>query len=366
MMERTLRSLYIYLTDACNLSCIHCWQSAPLAGEGKYSRLKFKDCKPFLDSARELGLQNIILSGGEPLLNPDFHLFAEYFQKKQCSTTIETNGMLISKPGIFDAIIDYNVYCAISLDGLSEDTHNKQRNNHQAFEQTMQAIRKLDDAGHYYQIIMAISKLNEHEFVPLLDWVKENCKFCNAFKINIVNARGRGEDMMSAGLLFSGKDVVNLGKAVGELAGKLPFQVFLHIDPAFVPLKGFRAKYTCGGHCGYRNSLSVLANGAISICSMGKQVPEYLFGHVSTIDIADTWKSHPKLLDIYDSMEEKLQGVCSNCIFRKSCFGGCRADAFCTYGDFFAPHPFCQDYYNSGEFPKSRLIDPKKDCRYPA
>ncbi len=75
-MKAELFSLYIYLTDQCNLQCIHCWQSAPLAGSGKYSSLKFEDCKNFLDDAGDMGLSGVTISGGEPLMNKDFHKFA--------------------------------------------------------------------------------------------------------------------------------------------------------------------------------------------------------------------------------------------------------------------------------------------------
>ena len=48
-MKPRLSSLYIYLTEKCNLDCIHCWQAAPLEGEGRPSNLKLDDCKDFLD-----------------------------------------------------------------------------------------------------------------------------------------------------------------------------------------------------------------------------------------------------------------------------------------------------------------------------
>lgn len=70
-----LKHLYLYLTDSCNLKCLHCFQNALVVG----SYLKFEDCKDFLDQSLELGLSSVTLSGGEPLLSPDFDLFLEYF-----------------------------------------------------------------------------------------------------------------------------------------------------------------------------------------------------------------------------------------------------------------------------------------------
>jgi len=37
------------------------------------------------------------------------------------------------------------------------------------------------------------------------------------------------------------------------------------------------------------------------------------------------------------------------------CMGGCRARAFIEYGNFEAPNPLCQSFYNNSLFPKKSL-----------
>ncbi|MHA1704734.1 MAG: radical SAM protein [Promethearchaeota archaeon] len=356
-MEPELRSLYIYLTDSCNLHCMHCWQSAPLAGKGNYSNLKFNECKNFLDDAIGMGLRSVTFSGGEPLLNSEFHKFAEYFYRNYINMNMETNGILISDNEILNTIKDYKVYCAVSLDGINPETHNKYRGTPHAFQRTILSINKLEQEKIYYQIIMSISKFNYHELIPLLDWIKENCKYCNKFKINIVNALGRAERMNKKGLLFKAEELSEITEKVATLVGKYHFKILLHINPVFFSFKNLLLKYSCGGHCGYMFALSILANGNVSICSLGKQMNKYIFGHVSTIDVKNVWENHPVLTAIHENPHTKLNGVCSKCIFRKYCLGGCRAEALWAYGDFFAPNPICQAYYDSGKFPKKFLIN---------
>jgi SynChlorMet cassette radical SAM/SPASM protein ScmF len=363
-MKPGLNCLYIYLTDECNLKCIHCWQSAPLSGKGKYSRLDFNECKKFLDEAIELGLKSIIFSGGEPLLNPGLKKFAEYFYKKSIRMTIETNGILISDRKILNTIKKYKIYCAISLDGVNPVTHNNHRGIKNAFEQTVKSLEKLEQEKIYYQIIMAISKFNYQELIPLLDWIKEKYKYCEKFKINIVNQLGRAAGMDKKGLLFRPEEYPKITEDLSGIFDHYPFKVVLHIDPVFFSFKNLMSKYSCGGHCGYKSSLSILANGSVSICSLGKQFDKYIFGHVSTIDVKGIWESHPILIDIHESTHTKLKGICSNCIFRQQCLGSCRAEALCVYGDFFEPHPRCQEYYDSGKLPKSRLINQDKEIKY--
>jgi SynChlorMet cassette radical SAM/SPASM protein ScmF len=355
-MKQELRFLYIYLTDECNLNCIHCWQSAPLKGRGKHSHLNFDECRNFLDDAISMGLTNVTFSGGEALLNPEIHKFSKYFCGNNIGMTIETNGILIPEKKIFNTIKDCNIYCAISLDGISAETHNKQRASGDALKRTLQSIKKLENEKIYYQLIMTISKLNYDELIPLLDWVKENCKYCHDFKINIVSELGRGKGMDKKGLLFKAEELPQISEEVAALVNKYPFKISLHVDPVFISFKNFMLKYSCGGHCGYLSSLSILANGNVSVCSLGKQMDKYIFGHISTIDIKDVWETNTILNDIHENTHIKLKGICSNCIFRKQCVGGCRAMALGAYGDFFAPNPRCQEYYDSGKFPPSRLI----------
>ncbi len=357
-MNPELRYLYIYLTDECNLNCTHCWQSAPFAGRGKYSILKLSKCKKFLDDAIAMGLKKITFSGGEPLLNPEFHQFSQYFRNNSIETTVETNGMLIANNEILATIEECDIYCAVSIDGSKPETHNKHRGNETAFERTVRSIDKLEEKKINFQVIMAISKFNYHELVPLLDWIKDRWSCCNAFKINIVTALGRAEAMDKKGLLFNAEELTGITEDIAVLSDRYPFKVLLHIDTVFFSFKNLMKKYSCGGYCGYESGLSILANGNVSICSLGKQMDKYIFGHVSTIDVKDTWKKNPILTDIHDNPHTKLKGICSNCIFRKRCLGGCRAEALCAYGDFFAPHPRCQEFYDSGKFPKSKLREP--------
>ncbi len=355
-MKHPLNSLYLYLTDECNLKCIHCWQSAPLLGKGAPSNLSFAQCKNFLDTARSMGLKSVTFSGGEPLLNRDFKLFTEYFFENAIWMNIETNGIFISSPEIRKAIIDYKIYCAVSLDGINPETHNKQRGNTNAHQMTVQGIDYLEQEKLNFQLIMTISRVNYHELKPLLEWVSGRYKYCTKFKINIVSVMGRAEEMHKNGMLFAVEELPVICDEIAVLFHKYPF-LTLHVDPSFVSFKNFKLKYTCGGYCGYNSSISILANGNISICSLGKQMDKYTFGHVSNIDLQDVWENHPTLKEIHEAQYHQLKGVCANCIFKRQCYGGCRAEALCASGDFFAPHPRCQALYDAGKFSEARLIN---------
>lgn len=351
-MARELCSLYIYLTEHCNLRCTHCWQASPF-GENEFTYLSFAECSPFLNEALELGLKNATLSGGEPLLSPDFEAFARYFYENKVTCSLETNGMLID--GVRLGLIErYRVCCAVSLDGRTPETHNRQRGRSDAYHRTLRGVRNLEARQLPYSLIMAISKANYEELPALLEWVKSELRYCRVVKVNIVNATGRANNMRDAGLLFGPQDLVHIAEEIGELAKTYPF-VTLHVDPAFVSLRYLGRRCYCGGRCGYDCALSILANGSVSVCSLGKLVPMCIFGHVSSIHLRQVWESNTILDAVHTDAQAKLTGVCARCIFKKTCLGGCRAMALLAYGDLFAPHPTCQAYLESGQFPQSRL-----------
>lgn len=356
MNPTPLTCVYVYLTDDCNLQCAHCWRAAPSIGEAPRTFLRVEACERFFRDALALGLKSVIFSGGEPLLNPEFGAFARLLFGLHVPCTLETNGMLIQGARL-DAIRACRVACAVSLDGATADTHNRQRGRSDAFHKAVLGLRNLEAAGAGYQIIMAISRLNYHELVPLADRIASEFPHCNTLKLNVVMPAGRAGEMRADGLLFEARELPRLVDDVAALRGAYPFRIMIHVDPAFAALRHLKRGVTCGGRCGYQNALSVLADGSVSICSIGQITPAYLFGHVSTIDVTQVWNEHPVLRELHDSYYTRLTGVCEQCIFRRACMGGCRAHAIAMYGSAFAPAPLCQAYFESGAFPSSRLRD---------
>lgn len=353
-MNKDLKCLYIYLSEACNLNCQHCWQAAP-SSTSKARPLQFSECAAFLDDALALGLQSVTLSGGEPLLNPDFSEFCEYFHSNGVTCTVETNGTLITGKNI-GTIHSTEVYCAISLDGRKEGTHDAIRRHPGAYRRTLDGLRLLEARGLRYQIIMSITRSNYAEVSDLLQWLSSDWPSCNAFKINVVLPFGRAEELAVDGLLFRAAEYPQLIREIGEMNGRFRLSPMLHINPAFFPLAQLTNGTCCGGYCGFTGALSILPNGEVSICSLGKHYPQYAYGHVSQVNLQDLWNDDPLLTGIHTDAYKRLTGVCSKCVHKKVCVGGCRAFALRAYDDIFAPSPSCQRMYDINQFPPSRLV----------
>jgi MoaA/NifB/PqqE/SkfB family radical SAM enzyme len=84
--------LELRITALCNLACKYCY-AAPFTGE----RIDFNDYKRIIDESEQLGIFEIYLAGGEPLLHPHFARMLEYVVSKPFTVYILTNGTMITK-----------------------------------------------------------------------------------------------------------------------------------------------------------------------------------------------------------------------------------------------------------------------------
>jgi Fe-coproporphyrin III synthase len=113
----------LYLTERCNSRCVTCdyWR------HGR-ADMSFDAIKRMLPSLERLGTEVALLSGGEPLLNPDWAPIAEMLREQGLKVWLLTSGLSLAKHArragaLFQAI-------TVSLDGTDRETY--------------QAIRGLD------------------------------------------------------------------------------------------------------------------------------------------------------------------------------------------------------------------------------
>jgi MoaA/NifB/PqqE/SkfB family radical SAM enzyme len=84
------------LTYRCNNACRHCWLRLPPGAQEKQDELTFEEICLIVDQARAMGCQAWSISGGEPMLRPDFSEIFDYITRKAVSYKLNTNGTLIT------------------------------------------------------------------------------------------------------------------------------------------------------------------------------------------------------------------------------------------------------------------------------
>ena len=91
----------IDLTYSCNNSCRHCWLRISPDSRERREELSLEEIKVLVDEARGMGCRRWSISGGEPMLRPDFAEIFDYITSRSVTYSLNTNGTMIS-PEIAD------------------------------------------------------------------------------------------------------------------------------------------------------------------------------------------------------------------------------------------------------------------------
>lgn len=141
----------IELTDRCNLSCVGCkfyGESGAYRKEGVYAKNGRKTDSMSLENVKKIIDQVaffkplIIITGGEPLLNPDCLPIIDYIHQKGLVATLETNGTLITDEMAEKLIRSDISVIMVSVDG-PEEVHDKWRGRAGAFQKAVGGLKKL-------------------------------------------------------------------------------------------------------------------------------------------------------------------------------------------------------------------------------
>ena len=133
------KMLNIYITNACNLKCKHCFM---LSGKKLENELTLEDWMKVLTSFKENGGEFVTFSGGEPLMFKNFPQIISHAHDLGLKSTVLSNGLLWSGKLIHDLALFIDEI-QFSLDGVDEETNSMVRGSGH-FEKVVDTIVKLD------------------------------------------------------------------------------------------------------------------------------------------------------------------------------------------------------------------------------
>lgn len=165
-----LFSLFIELTYACNLKCVHCYNPKHISN----IQINFDKMKKIIDEAKEMGCFDITFSGGECTLDKDFLKIVEYARSKHISVHIFTNGQtLYDNPELFDRLIkSYPCDIGLSLYCLDEDTHEAITTVKGSYQKTRSVIEQLRKKNISVEIKNFLLNTNCKDCVAVKDYAR--------------------------------------------------------------------------------------------------------------------------------------------------------------------------------------------------
>lgn len=147
------------ITGRCNMKCKHCFLSAP---DAKFGEMSHEECMRLIDQMAEMGISRVGLTGGEPLVRPDFFQLVDALIAKGIDVVgIATNGLLVNER-FADELESRNLHPRIfmSYDG-TEGWHDWLRGIDGAERVLMKKFELLAKRGFYTGSAMTIHKLNK-------------------------------------------------------------------------------------------------------------------------------------------------------------------------------------------------------------
>lgn len=175
-LGRRKRKLRVSLTDRCNLRCPYCMPDQP-KWLPKDQILRQEELMRLLELfVGRLGIRELRLTGGEPLLRKDLDAIVARSQTLRAKglerVSLTSNGILLgarAKDLLGAGLDDVNV----SLDALDEAVFAHMSGNHGSAAEVMHGILAARDAGLPVKINTVVMRgYNESQILPLVRWAR--------------------------------------------------------------------------------------------------------------------------------------------------------------------------------------------------
>ena len=164
-----LLSLQLEITSLCNERCIHCY----IPHGNKIKKMDYSLFKKIIEQANDLGVINIGISGGEPLMHDRFCDFIDFLKNYDFSIRLLSNLTLLGDKEI-KCIKNSNSLVAVSLYATNPIIHDSITKLQGSCDRTMSSIQKLIDNNISVVINCPIMKENVNEVEHVLEWGSKN------------------------------------------------------------------------------------------------------------------------------------------------------------------------------------------------
>lgn len=171
--ERLPQAATIGVTRACQCTCAHC--SADYHMASKNRQLTDLELQTAIKEAVSLGVTNVILLGGEPLLRKGLESIIQAVDTKQAQSVLFTNGEYLTKDRCESLVNSGLTGIFVSIDSPNPEEHEMLRKRPGLFAKIQQGIHNAKEAGLFVAIssYLTTERVNDSIFEKTLELGKE-------------------------------------------------------------------------------------------------------------------------------------------------------------------------------------------------
>lgn len=323
-------TLVAELTYACRLRCVYC--SNPVEIGQRAERLSTADWLRVITEAEQLGVLQLHLTGGEPLLFPDLEALVRRAHDAQLYTNLITSGVPLERERLEALKAAGLDHLQLSFQAMSSE-NNLKIAGIDASSQKRQVAAWTKELGIALTVNIVLHRQNLAELEQLLALAEA----LEPHRIELANAQYLGWALLNREQLLPSaaqlSDARRLALAARErLLGKTDVLFVLpdyYADRPRACMQGWAQAY-----------LVVTPDGLLLPCQAARDLPGLRFDDVRSAPLAELWESSAAL--------NRFRGVawqpepCRSCAHRERDLGGCRCQAFQLSGDVAGVDPTCQ------------------------
>ncbi len=330
MIQRPGPAICVWeLTLLCNAACVHCGSSA---GKARARELTTDEALALCDDLASLGTKNVTLSGGEPLLRPDWDRIAQRLTDQGIRVDLISNGLGWDSEKARRAREAGIEAVSLSIDGPLP-VHDALRGMAGAFSRAMQSVRCLQAEGMPVGAVTQVSRWNAG-VLAAIEEVLVRAGFMG-WQLQLTMNLGRCAEL--ADLPLTPGEIPSVARFVTEASERGRIPVYAGDNLGWMTRSEARlrsARRPCNRvFLGCQAGLQVLgitSDGTLRGClSMPSAMNEQ---SVRTRSLRDVWNDDTAFAYNRCFDESALQGACASCAFRRVCRGGCKSMAWSTTG----------------------------------
>lgn len=313
----------INLTTRCNSRCLTCdfWRVQDRAD------LALSGIKNIADSVKRLSIKTFNLSGGEPLLHPDFTAAVEILSGTKAKLQLVTNGVLLGRYAFFVSRFFSKVF--VSLDGSTPELYRKVRGV-DAFKEVVKGVRMLKKFNPSMVVIARtiIQKSNYSDLISIIktakDMMADHISFqaADMSSFNFGRNEAPGQEDMGR-ILLDENDLDCFRRIIDNLKRNYPF----YFSSGFIIDKLNNLSNICNYYkamTGKKEFLSVHCNlpwvsavvdadGRIQPCCFLRRN----IGNIDSESFENIIRS-PKMIKTRRDIKRTRDSVCRRCVFSRA------------------------------------------------
>ena len=365
-------SLNLMFSNDCETNCAYCNANRRHVPDNML--LSTKRWKELLQEAKSLGIEQVTLSGGDPLFRKDaLNLIAElighemlFVLSTKCCITPEIADRLV-EIGMTRPINQYIREIQVSMDGPDEHTADKLAGSPGYYSRAVESIRNLVLRGFNLRVKAVVTPLNA---TRIYEWIQRLAAL-GVKKISLA-AYTRTFHRHNDSLFLTQQDRVSIAEQCERARADFP-EIDLRmtgLQQAPTPVKmampegnisdGAQVHAVSGlgnraedkvrrlkerGPCsGGHSSMTITPDGKVVQSDTVPQEETFFVGDVSRQSIIEVWNSEALLNFAYQPREKLAGSACHDCENLEVCqskAGSCSRDTHFDFGTVFAPPPQC-------------------------